>query len=69
MISNTSKCGLRPRSAVEMYVTMDRIGTPCLISGTAKVQRFIGKGILQVVDSPLCGPGSTVAPSSAIPRC
>ena len=55
----TSKCGLQPRllrcacwglpmaglstcSAVEMYVTMDRIGI-------AKVQRFIGKGISQIV--------------------
>ena len=77
LLISTSKCGLWPhllrcaRSAVEMYVTMDsRIGT-------AKVQRFIGKGISQIIyvtwkDSPiysLCGPGSTSAPSSAIPRC
>ena len=45
---------------------------------TAKVQRFIGKGISQIVyvdgkirqsGYSLCGPRSTAAPSSAIPRC
>ena len=46
----------------------------CYRIGTAKVQRFIGKGISQIVweDSPiysLCGPRSAAAPSSAIPRC
>ena len=64
--------GLSACSAVEMYVTGQ-----CYRIGTAKVQRFMGKGISQIVyirweDSPiysLCGPGSTAAPSSVIPRC
>ena len=36
--------GLSARSAVEMYITMDRIGT-----AIPKVQRFIVKGISQIV--------------------
>ena len=56
--------GLSARSAVEMCIY--HYGQ-CYRIGTAQVQRFIGKGISQIVyvDSPIysvCGPRSTAAP-------